>query len=86
MSEWLAAENERESLLREEATFRTALDGKGAEPSGNDSATSLEARGNRSNFFKNSPTLAYLRRNRLAEWAGGPQIQENFLNLGDTTR
>lgn len=31
------------------------------------------------NFFKNSPILAYLKRNRYKVWTGGPQIQENFL-------
>jgi hypothetical protein len=31
------------------------------------------------NFFKNSPVLAFLKRNRYKVWAGGPQIQENFL-------
>jgi hypothetical protein len=30
-------------------------------------------------FFKNSPVLAVLKRNRYKVWAGGPQIQENFL-------
>ena len=30
-------------------------------------------------FFKNSPVLAFLKRNRYKVWAGGPQIQENFL-------
>ena len=39
---WLAAETKRESLLLEEAMVRSALDGKGAEPSGNDSATTIE--------------------------------------------
>ena len=31
------------------------------------------------NFFKNSPVLAFLKRNRYKVWTGGPQIQENFL-------
>lgn len=31
------------------------------------------------NIFKNSPLLAYFRRNSLKQYAGGPQWQENFL-------
>lgn len=31
------------------------------------------------NFFKNSPLLAFLKRNRYKVWAGGPTIQENYL-------
>jgi len=31
------------------------------------------------NFFKNSPLLAYCKNDRLGDWKGGPQIQENFL-------
>jgi hypothetical protein len=31
------------------------------------------------NFFKNSPLMAFLKRNRYKVWAGGPQIQENYL-------
>lgn len=31
------------------------------------------------NFFKNSPVLAYAKRNRYDIWQGGPQIQENYL-------
>jgi hypothetical protein len=31
------------------------------------------------NVFKNSPTLAFFRRNSLREYAGGPSWQENFL-------
>lgn len=31
------------------------------------------------NFFKNSPLMAYLKKNRYKVWQGGPQIQENFL-------
>lgn len=29
-------------------------------------------------FFKNSPVLAFLKKNRYKVWTGGPQIQENF--------
>src|SRR5688572_23314480 len=31
------------------------------------------------NVFRNSPTLAFFRRNSLREYAGGPSWQENFL-------
>lgn len=31
------------------------------------------------NFFKNGPLLAYCKNDRLGDWTGGPQIQENFL-------
>ncbi len=31
------------------------------------------------NFFKNSPLLAYLKKNRYKVWQGGPTIQENYL-------
>src|SRR3989304_1396351 len=30
-------------------------------------------------FFKNSPTLAYMKKNRYKVWTGGPEIQSNFI-------